>query len=188
MIADSVSLPRQMSEHLTSEQQQNNNIGAIKINVWWYYAFNVMLFFCTHSFRFLVSTPKKRENAFFHSALPFEIRIREEEKRISLKRTRTTFVIIFFGVVPNFLLCICYYYYYVYHLYKMHETSVRIKSNPWDVLLLLMPLLLLMKMMPMPMPPHCLFRLFVSSFFCWPSSNALASIRIAFVMHTLKMC
>lgn len=45
-----------------------------------------------------------------------------------------------------------------------------------------------MTMTMMPMLPHCLFRLFVSSFFCWPSVMPLLRLVFAFVMHILKMC
>lgn len=116
---------------------------------------------------------------FFHFAFLFEIRITEKKDIVEAYR-RTTFVIIFFASTsfPIFimyllllLLCIC-------HLYKTHETSVRIKSNPWDVLLLLMLLLLLMM-------TSIVYFVFLFPFYLLASKWCLC---FAFAVHILKMC
>lgn len=138
--------------------------SAIKINVWWYYAFNVMFF--SVRILFVFSSPKKHKRKCLFFILLFLLRYALEGKKDITEAYAYHLCHHFFFTRrrSQFLLCICYYYYFVYHLYKIHETSVRIKSNPWDVLLLLMLLLLPLLMTTMPMPQHCLFSSFCFQF------------------------
>lgn len=159
--------------------QHNNNIGAIKINVVLCFQRNVFFllyaFFSFSQFQNKKATTTTRENAFFHFALLFEMLYVLEKKKKDIVEAYTrvpplsSFFFLFMSAsFPIFIMYLLLLLCVVPSLYKTHETSVRIKSNPWDVLLLLMLLLPLLKMMMMTMLLmlwHCLFRLFVSILF-----------------------